>query len=85
MAPPRLSQLQKQILRWLWGDDQRTHGGTSRSHHALRQALAGEKSHISRSLRTLAKRGWIVIGRTADGKAEYLHWTPEGLKKASGM
>jgi hypothetical protein len=33
MATQRLSQLQKQILRWLWVDDQRTHGGTSSSHH----------------------------------------------------
>jgi DNA-binding MarR family transcriptional regulator len=85
MATQRLSQLQKQILRWLWVDDQRTHGGTSRSHPELLQALAGDKSNISRSLRTLEKRGWIVIGRTAGGKAEYLHLTPEGLKKASGI
>lgn len=85
MAPQRLSQLQKQILRWLWADDQRTHGGTSSSHHELLQALPGNKSNISRSLRTLEKRGWIVIGRTAGGKAESLYLTPEGLQKASGI
>ena len=55
MAPPRLSQLQKQILRWLWADEQRTHGGTSSSHHELLQALPGDKSNISRSLRTLER------------------------------
>ena len=58
MATQRLSQIQQQILRWLWADAQRTHGGTSRSHHALPQALPGDKSHISRSLRTLEARAW---------------------------
>ena len=85
MATQHLSQLQKQILRWLWADDQRTHGGTSSSHHELLQALPGDKSNISRSLRTLEERGWIVIGRTAGGKAESLYLTPEGLKKAAGI
>ena len=83
MATQRLSQLQKQILRWLWADEQRTHGGTSSSHHELLQALPGDKSNISRSLRTLEAREWIVIERTAGGKAESLYLMPEGLKKAS--
>ena len=83
MATQRLSQLQKQSLRWLWADEQRTHGGTSSSHHALLQALPGDKSNSSRSLRTLEARAWIVIARTAGGKAESLYLTPAGLKKAS--
>ena len=53
MATQRLSQLQKQILRWLWVDEQRIRGGTSSSHHELLQALPVDKSNISRSLRTL--------------------------------
>ena len=83
MATQRLSQLQKQILRWLWADEQRTHGGTSSSHPKLLQALPDDKSNISRSLRTLEAREWIVIERTAGGKAQALYLTPEGLKKAS--
>ena len=83
MATQRLSQLQKQILRWLWADEQRTHGGTSSSHHELLQALPSDKSNVSRSLRTLEAREWIVIERTAGGKAQALYLTPEGLKKAS--
>ena len=83
MATQRLSQLQKQSLRWLWADEQRTHGGTSCSHHELLQALPGDKSHISRRLRTLEAREWIVIERTAGGKAASRYLTPEGLKKAS--
>lgn len=83
MATQRLSRLQKRILRWLAADYQRTQGGTSSSHQELLQAIPGEKSNISRSLRTLEKRGWIVIGRTPGGKAEYLNFTPEGLEKAS--
>jgi hypothetical protein len=33
---------------------------------------------MSRSLRTLEKRGWVVIYRTAGGKAESLYLTSEG-------
>jgi len=83
MATQRLAQLQKQILRWLWADEQRTHGGTSSRHHELLQALPSDKSNVSRSLRTLEAREWIVIERTAGGKAQALYLTPEGLKKAS--
>jgi hypothetical protein len=82
-APQRLSQLQKQVLRWLWADEQRPHGGTSRSPHALPQALPGDKSNISRSLRTLEAHEWIGIEGTAGGKADSLYLTPERLKKAS--
>ena len=85
MATQRLSQLQKQILRWLWADEQRTHGGTSSRHHELLQALPSDKSNGSRSLRTLEAREWIVIERTAGGKAQALYLTPEGLKKAPGI
>jgi DNA-binding MarR family transcriptional regulator len=52
-------------------------------HLALVKALAGDKSNISHSLRTLETRGWIVIGRTPGGRAEYLDLTPEGLENAS--
>ena len=83
MATQRLSQMQKQILRWLWADEQRTHGGPASSHHELLQALPGDKSNLSRSLRTLAAHEWIVIERTAGGQAQALSLTPEGLKKAS--
>jgi len=79
MATQRLSQLQKQILRWLWADEQRTHGGTSSRHHELLQALPSDKSNGSRSLRTLEAREWIVIERTAGGKAHALYLSPEGL------
>jgi DNA-binding MarR family transcriptional regulator len=58
-------------------------GARQVAHHELLQALPGDKSNISRSLRTLEAREWIVIERTAGGKAESLYLTPEGLKKAS--
>jgi DNA-binding MarR family transcriptional regulator len=61
----------------------RTHGGTSMGHLELVKALAGDKSTISHSLRTLETRGWIVIGRTPGGRAEYLDLTPAGREKAS--
>ena len=83
MARPRVSRLQKHILRVLMAEHHRTHGGTSMGHLALVKALAGDKSNISHSLRTLETRRWIVIGRTPGGRAEYLDLTPEGLEKAS--
>jgi len=83
MARSRVSRLQKHILRLLMVEHHRTHGGTAMGHLALVKALAGDKSNISHSLRTLETRGWIVIGRTRGGRAEYLDLTPEGLEKAS--
>jgi len=83
MAAQRLSRLHKRILRWLAADHQRTQGRTTSSHQELVEALAGEKSPRSRSLRALEKRGWVVIHRTSGGKAESLYLTSEDLQRAS--
>jgi DNA-binding MarR family transcriptional regulator len=83
MARPRVSRLQKHVLRLLMAEYHRTHGGTSMGHLELVKALTGDKSNISHSLRTLETRGWIVIGRTPGGRAEYLDLTSEGLENAS--
>jgi DNA-binding MarR family transcriptional regulator len=83
MATQRVSRLQKHILRLLLAEHHRTHGGTAMGHLELVKALAGDKSTISHSLRTLETRGWIVIGRTRGGRAESLDLTPAGLEKAS--
>jgi DNA-binding MarR family transcriptional regulator len=85
MARPRVSRLQKHILRLLMAEHHRTRGGTSMGHLELVKALAGDKSTISHSLRTLETRGWIVIGRTPGGRAEDLDLTPEGLETASDI
>ena len=85
MARPRVSRLQKHILRLLIAEHHRTHGGNSMGHLELVTALAGDKSNISHSLRTLEMRGWIIIGRTPGGRAEYLDLTPTGLEKASAL
>jgi DNA-binding MarR family transcriptional regulator len=82
MAATRLSQLQKRILCWLAADAQRTRGVVASSHPELVRALQGDKGNISHSLRTLAARGWLIIGRSAGGKAESLRLTPEGQKWA---
>jgi DNA-binding MarR family transcriptional regulator len=83
MAMLRVSQLQKRILSLLLAEHHRTRGGPSSSHYELVKALGGDKGNISHSLRTLEARGWIVIGRTLGGQAEYLDLTPAGLEKAS--
>ena len=85
MTAQRTSRLQKRILGWLLADHQRSQGSTSSSHQELAWALQADKGNISHSLRTLEVRGWIAIGRTPGGRAEYLELTPEGLEKASGI
>jgi len=84
MALQRLSQLQKQSLRRLEADEQHTHGGTVRSHPELLQVLPGDKSNISRSLRTLEACEWIVIEGTAGGKAQALYLTPDFSQTGRG-
>jgi DNA-binding MarR family transcriptional regulator len=73
MAAQRLSRLQKRILRWLVADYQRIRGGVSSGHQALAKAIPVDKGALCRSLRTLEKRGWLIVGRTPGGKATYLY------------
>ena len=81
MATQRLSQLQRRILQWLAADHQRTNGVILSSHEELVKALQRDKGTISRSLRTLEARGWLIIGRSSGGKAQHLTLTPEGQKR----
>ena len=83
MATQRLSRLHRRILQWLAADHQRTKGVTVSSHGDLVHALQGDKGNISRSLRTLEARGWLIIGRSPGGKAQHLTLTPEGHKRAA--
>ena len=78
MAATRLSQLQKRILRWVATAAQGTRGVVASSHQELVCALMGDTGNISNSLCTLETRGWLVIGRSAGGKAESLRLPPEG-------
>jgi DNA-binding MarR family transcriptional regulator len=76
MVARRLSRLQQQILRWLAADHQRTRGMIVSSHEDLVKGLPADKGNLSRSLRTLEARGWIVIGRSPGGKAQHVTLTP---------
>ena len=82
MTHRRLSQLQRRILAWLLADAQRTGGQTSSSHQELVRTLPSAKGNISQSLRTLEARGWVVIGRSPGGKAEYVILTAGGRQRA---
>jgi hypothetical protein len=82
MAAVRLSRLQKRILCWLAGDEQRRGGVVSSSHPELVGAVPSAKGNLSHSLRLLEREGLIVVGRTPGGKAEYLYLTPAGRQKA---
>ena len=85
MVAWRLSRLQQQILCWLAADHQRTRGMIVSSHEELVKALPADKGNLSRSLRTLEERGWIVIGRSPGGKAQHVTLTSEGSQRAAGM
>ena len=81
MATQRLSQLHKRILQWLVADHQRTKGFILSSHEELVKALPRDKGTISRSLRLLEARGWIVIGRSPGGKKGLQKWQKVGIKR----
>lgn len=85
MAPRRLSRLQRHILQQLFTAYQRTQGTMAMGHDALVKALGHDKSNLSHSLRTLETRGFMQIGRTPGGHAEFVALTPEGRKVASEL
>jgi hypothetical protein len=82
MTTLRLSRLHQRILVWVASDHQRPTGFILSSHAEVGQAVGGYKGNIRRSLRTLEKRAWIVVGRSAGGKAQPLRLTSEGHQKA---
>ena len=82
MAAMRLCRLQRQMLRWLMVDEQRTRGMSTRSHPALVAALPSAKGNSSHSLRSLETQGLIVMIRTPGGKAESVSLTAAGRQKA---
>ena len=85
MAIARVSQLQKQILRWLVADHRRTQGVITSSHQELVQALQRDEGNISHSLQTLERHGLLIIGRSPGGHAESLLLTPAGHQRAAQL
>jgi DNA-binding MarR family transcriptional regulator len=85
MGTARLSQLQKRILRGVAAEHHRTRGVIVSSHEELVKAIGGYKGNISRSLQTLERRGFIVIGRSPGGNAHHLRLTAEGHQKATEL
>jgi hypothetical protein len=55
----------------------RRHGRITNSHQELVRALQRDKGHLRQSLRLLAGRGWLVMGRSSGGQAAFLRLTPE--------
>jgi DNA-binding MarR family transcriptional regulator len=81
MAPERLSRLQRQILAWLWAEEQRTYGSMPASHETLVRAFAHEKGNLSHSLKNLEAKGFIQIARTPGGRAAALDLTAAGRSR----
>ncbi len=74
MATQRLSRLHQRILQWLAADHQRTRGFIVSSHEELVKTLQRDKGTISRSLRTLEAREWLVIGIVSGSPIGGLHF-----------
>jgi hypothetical protein len=85
MAAVRLSRLQRQMLRGLAAEEQRTHGRITSSHPALVAALPSAKGNISHSLRRLEMQGLIVMSRTPGGKTASVYLPAAGRQKASNL
>ena len=85
MADGRLAKRQKRMLGWLEAEARRTKRVFSSSHQQLVQALAHAKGNIRHSLRLLAARGLVKIGRSPGGQTENVRLTSEGCQKASDM
>jgi DNA-binding MarR family transcriptional regulator len=85
MASRRLSRLQRQILRQLFEQDQRTQGGIIMGHFELVQKLRQDKGNISHSLQTLEARGLIRLIRTPGGLANSVELTSAGRKVAATL
>ena len=73
---------QKQIVRWLAADAQRTRGMLTSSHPELVAALPSAKGHVSHSLRRLETQGLIMMTRTPGGKTDSVSLTAAGRQKA---
>ena len=82
-ADGRLSKRQKRLLYWLDAEERRTKRVFSSRHQQLVEALPHAKGNISHSLRLLAARGLVKIGRSSGGQAENVRLTSEGCQKAS--
>ena len=85
MAAQRLSRRHKSLLQGLAADQQRTRGMITSGHQDWGRAVPGDKGNISHSLRTLAARDLIVIGRSPGGKAASVWLTWEGQQGASQL
>jgi hypothetical protein len=81
-AAVRLSRLQKQIVRWLVADAQRTRGMIPRRHPELGAALPRAKGHVRHSLRRLEIQGLIMMTRTPGGKTESVSLPAAGRQQA---
>ena len=73
------------MLCWLDAEERRTDRLFSSSHHQLIRSLPNAKGNISHSLRVLEARGFVEIGRSPGGQAEYVRLTSEGCQKASEL
>ena len=82
MAPVRLSQLQRRMLRWLAADEQRTRGMITRSHPELVAAVPSAKGNMSHRLRRLETQGVLAMTRTPGGKTASMYLTAAGRQKA---
>jgi hypothetical protein len=85
MPAASLALLHPRFRRWWATDQQRTQDRITSSHEALVCAWHRDRGTISPSLRTLAGRGGMIMGRSSGGKAEALRLPPAGQKWAAPL
>jgi hypothetical protein len=80
-AAVRLARRQKQLVRWLAADAQRTRGMLPRSHPELVAALPRAKGQVRHRLRRLETQGLLRMTRTPGGKTESVSLTAAGRQR----
>ncbi len=87
MTSGRLSKLQQQILVWLWRDAQqiRFRPPAHSSYTDLMREMLSDKSNVSRSIRTLERKGFIELGRSPAGYAVWVSLTGKGVLQAANL
>ena len=81
MTAQRLSQLQREILTWIW-DSSLELDDTQVEHGDLTLALAASPPTLSASLRNLEAKGLVSLHRSPGGRVKQIELTVAGQERA---
>jgi hypothetical protein len=81
----RLSTLQEDIMRWLLEDTRRVNRVLLSAHAHLVKAIDADKGNISKSLRNLAEKHYIILALSPGGYTTGAQLTPLGSYVARSL